>query len=134
MCVNCVTKCLKTIFTPWKYKFQACQKFFSNWSFDLNLRLSKTYSFNTSLRNTLGLYVFESLRQETKILFEKSEFHSENFTWSLLSSVAITAIHEPSAKYFKLSCLYRRRWRKWRKIGIWEKDHQILPFLEVWRR
>ena len=51
--------------------------------------LSKTISFNPSLENTLGLYVFKCLRQETKNLFEKSEFNSENFTWSLLSSVAI---------------------------------------------
>ena len=57
--------------------------------FDFNFRLSKTYSFNPSLKNTLGLYIFKSLRQETKILFDKSEFNSENFTWSLLSRVAI---------------------------------------------
>ena len=36
------------------------------------------YSFNPSLKNTPGLYILESLRQETKILFEKSEFNSEN--------------------------------------------------------
>ena len=35
------------------------------------------YSFNPSLRNTLGLTIFENLRQEKKILFEKSKF-----TWS----------------------------------------------------
>ena len=41
------------------------------------------------LLNTLGLYIFESLRQKTQILFEKSKFNSENSTGSLLSSVAI---------------------------------------------
>ena len=41
-----------------------------------------------------------------------------------------TAVHEPSAKYYQLSCL----WRKRRKIGIWVEDYQILPVLEVWRR
>ena len=47
------------------------------------------YSFNPSLKNTLGLYIFKSLRQERKILFEKYEFNSENFTWSLFCSFAI---------------------------------------------
>ena len=36
--------------------------------------------------NALGLYIFESLRQETKILFEKSEFNFSSFTWSSLCS------------------------------------------------
>ena len=40
---------------------------FSNESFNFIFWLSKTYSFNPSLKNTLGLYVFKSLRQETKI-------------------------------------------------------------------
>ena len=43
------------------------------------------YSFNPSLKNTLGLYVFESLRQEKLILFEKSQISLS----PLLSSVAI---------------------------------------------
>ena len=37
-----------------------------NFNFSLNFRLSKTYSFNPSLKSALGLYGFESLRQETK--------------------------------------------------------------------
>ena len=34
--------------------------------------------------NTLGLYIFESLRQETKILFENSELNFESLIWSSL--------------------------------------------------
>ena len=49
-------------------------------------RLSKTYSINPSLKNTLRLYVFESLRQVTKILFDKSELNFESLTWSSLGS------------------------------------------------
>ena len=46
----------------------------------------------------------------------------------------VTAVHEPLAKYYQLSCLHRRRWRERRKIRIWVEDYQILPVLEVWRR
>ena len=42
--------------------------------------LSKTYSFNPSIKNTLGLYVFENFGRETKIKFEKSEFNFEQLT------------------------------------------------------
>ena len=45
-----------------------------------------------------------------------------------------TAVHDPSAKCYQLSCLHGRCWRKRRKIGIWVGEHQILPVLEVWRR
>ena len=77
-------------FYPIKVQISSISKlFFSNSSFDFNFRISKKYSFNPSLKNTLWLYIFESLRHETKILFEKSEFNSENFTCYLLSSVAI---------------------------------------------
>ena len=44
-----------------------------------------------------------------------------------------TAVHEPSSKYYQLLGLHGRRWLKWRKIGIWVDDHQILPVLAVWR-
>ena len=54
--------------------------------FHFFLRLSKTYSINPYLKNTLGLYIFERLRQETKILFEKSELNFSSFTWTLLCS------------------------------------------------
>ena len=37
--------------------------------------LSKTYSFNPSIKNTLGLYVFKNFGQELKIIFEKSKFN-----------------------------------------------------------
>ena len=49
-------------------------------------------------------------------------------------NMASTAVHEPSAKYYQLSSLHRRRWRKRRRIGIWVEDYPILPVLEVWRR
>ena len=68
---------------------QAFQNFYLNSNFAFNFRLSKIYSFNPFLKSTLGLYVFESIWQETKIQFEKSEFNFENFTLSSLSSVAI---------------------------------------------
>ena len=55
--------------------FRHFQSGFSNKFFAFHFRLSKTYSINPSLKKTLGLYVFESLRQETKISFEKSEFN-----------------------------------------------------------
>ena len=50
-----------------------------------NFRLSKTYSFNPPLKSTLGLYVFESLWEETKkLIWEISiqvwKFHLV-FTW-----------------------------------------------------
>ena len=35
------------------------------------------------------MFLKETFLKETKILFEKSELNSENFTWSLHSSVAI---------------------------------------------
>ena len=72
-----------------KVQISIFSKLFSNLSFDFNFWLSQTYSFNLSLKNTLGLYVFKSLRQERKIYFEKSEVNSDNFPWFLLSSVAI---------------------------------------------
>ena len=37
----------------------------------LHFKLFKTYYINPSLKNTLGLYVFESLKQETKKLLKK---------------------------------------------------------------
>ena len=37
-------------------------------------------------KNTLRLYIFESLRQETQNLFVKSELNFESLTWSLLGS------------------------------------------------
>ena len=46
----------------------------------------------------------------------------------------ITAVDEPSAKYYQLSHLHGRWWRKRRKIGIWVEDHQILQVMKVWRR
>ena len=73
--VNCVTKYVTVKFTPWKSKFQASQSEFWNKNLAFYFRLSKTYSINLSLKNTLGLYVFESFRQETKNLFEKSELN-----------------------------------------------------------
>ena len=39
--------------------------------------LSKTYSFDPSIKNTLGLYVFENFGRETKFFFEKSELNYE---------------------------------------------------------
>ena len=39
-----------------------------------------------SFKNTLGLSILESLRQETKSLFEKSELNFSCFTWSSLCS------------------------------------------------
>ena len=54
--------------------------------------------------------------------------------WAKKVAVQHTAVNEPSVKYFQLSCLHGRRWRKRRKIGMWIEVHQILPVLEVWRR
>ena len=34
----------------------------------------------------LGLYIFESLRQEEEKIFEKSELNFQSFTWSSLCS------------------------------------------------
>ena len=45
-----------------------------------NFRLSKTNSNNQSLKNTLGLYIFESLRQELKI-------NSKNVNWTFKVSL-----------------------------------------------
>ena len=47
--------------------------------FDFDFRLSKTYTINPSLKYTQGLYVFENLRQETKILFETPELNFLKF-------------------------------------------------------
>ena len=43
--------------------FKHFQSGFSNRNFGFDLRLLKTYSINPSLKNTLWLYVFKSLRQ-----------------------------------------------------------------------
>ena len=64
-------------YTPFKSNFQLFQSCFSNKNFYFHSRLSKIYSFNPSLKNTLGLYVFGNFGQETKILFEKSEINFE---------------------------------------------------------
>ena len=40
----------------------------------------------------------------------------------------VTAVHEPLAKYYQLSCLHRRRWRKQRKIGIW-----VTKYYQFWK-
>ena len=63
---------------PPEIKFQAFLILFFKLNLYFHFRLSKTYSFNPSLNNTLGLYVFENHGRETKIYFEKSEFNSEN--------------------------------------------------------
>ena len=47
--------------------FEHFQLNFSNKCFSFCFRLLKTYSINPSLKNTLGLYVFESLIEEEKI-------------------------------------------------------------------
>ena len=51
--------------------FKHFQSGFSNIFFPFQLRLSKTYSLNPSLENTLGLYIVKSLIKETKVQFEK---------------------------------------------------------------
>ena len=48
--------------------------------FAFHFRLSKTYSINPPLKSTLGLYIFKSLKQETKMLFLKSELNFLSFT------------------------------------------------------
>ena len=81
-----------------------------------------------------------------EILVTQFQLRNFSYTHSLTSFVTLkatfhkhygptdTPVHEPSAKYYQLSCLHRRRWRKRRKIGIWVGDHQILQVLEVWRQ
>ena len=58
-------------------KFQAFLILFFKLNLNFHFRLSKTYSFNPSLNNTLGLYVFENLGRETKNYFEKSALNNE---------------------------------------------------------
>ena len=72
-------------FYPMKVQISSISKVFFQLKFLFNFRLSKTYGFNPSLKNMLGLYDFKSLRQVTKIYFEKFEFNPEIFTWSLLA-------------------------------------------------
>ena len=45
-----------------------------------------------------------------------------------------TGVHESLAKYYQLSGLHGKWWRKKAQICMWVEDHQILPVLEVWRR
>ena len=89
-----------------------------------NFRLSKTYSFNPSLKSTLVLYVFERLWQETKILFEKSKLNFVNFTWSLLSSVAINVniclcvcVSVCSLFESNVQCPMSKLFRFWESLG-----------------
>ena len=42
--------------------------------------------------------------------------------------IKLTAVHEPLAKYYQLSCLLGRWWRKWRKIGMWLADLNSIKF------
>ena len=79
-------------FHPMKVQISSISKVFFKLNFWFNFRLSKTYSFNPSLKNRL--YVFESLRQVKKIWFEKSEYNSEIFTWSLLAVLPKTSMYQ----------------------------------------
>ena len=55
--------------------FKHFQSKFSNKIFAFHFRLTKTQRNNPSLENAQGLYVFESMRQETKIELKKSELN-----------------------------------------------------------
>ena len=66
-------------------------------NFCFSFQAFKNIQHQSALKNTLGLYNFYCLRQETKILFEKSELMFSSFTWSSLCSGKINLdVHIPS--------------------------------------
>ena len=72
MCV-CVTKCVTAEIYPMEVQISSI----TNLIFQM-----KFMRFVLGIKNILGLYVFESLRQETKKLFYKYELNFLSLTWS----------------------------------------------------
>ena len=101
------------------------------YSFCVHISQSVCLSWNRMLRNNFWFHISKYTQVRKKYILFQTRFFC---CFSYIIAMVPTAIHEPSARYYQLFCLYRRRWRKRRKIEVWVKDHQILPFLEVWRR
>ena len=82
------------------------------------------------LRQPMVVQIVHGSARESKVI-------QDSLWWSktvLGGPIQYTAVHEPSAKYYQLTCLHGRWWRKWRKIERWVEDHQKLTVLEVWYR
>ena len=63
-----------------------------------------------------------------------SQYHNGEKNRRLEEPSRVTAVHEPSAKYYELSRLHGRWGTNRAKTWMWVEDHEILPVLEVSRQ
>ena len=67
--------------------------------------------FNGKLLINYRFYRFMTKSLRKPRLMQNLDFH-------YIGPTALTAVHQPLAKYYQLLGLHVRRWHKWQKIGV----------------